>query len=101
MKLKKFASLLLASAMVMATLAGCGNNGGGNAVVTDNGNSGSGDVTVTDDGSAASGDTMVIEIYDEAANYQGVQEGWFGQERYFEIGLLQKQLGTGTFQKKF
>ena len=105
MKLKKFASLLLASAMVMATLAGCGNNGGGNAVVTDNGNSGSGDVTVTGDGSAASGDTMVIEIYDEAANYQGVQEGWFGQvvkDKFnIELNIIAPQVaGEAIYQTR-
>ncbi len=83
MKLKKVVSLLVASTMIMATLAGCGNSAGGaapaandSAASTDS--SAASDTAAADTSTdAASGDTMEIEVYDAAANYQGLQTGWF------------------------
>ena len=104
MKLKKFTSLLLASAMIMTTLAGCGNSA--NSGVTDTGatEDGGSAVATTDGGSDADG-TMVIEIYDEAANYQGVQEGWFAKvvkDRFdIELNIIAPQVaGEAVYQTR-
>ena len=105
MKLKKITSLLLASAMVMATLAGCGNSANTGATNT---TAPAGDSTATataDDTTAASGDAMVIEIYDEAANYQGIQEGWFAKvvkDRFnIELNIIAPQVaGEAIYQTR-
>jgi len=77
---KKLLASLLAVAMVVSCLAGCGKSADGTATA----NTDASTTTTTDSGSAdastdaaASGDSMVIEIYDVAANYQGMQTGWF------------------------
>ncbi|MCR4850872.1 MAG: sugar ABC transporter substrate-binding protein [Lachnospiraceae bacterium] len=83
MKLRKVTALLLAGAMVMASLAGCAGQGGAGTASTGDAatTSDAGAATTTTDASsgdaAASGDKMVFEIYDAAANYQGMQTGWF------------------------
>lgn len=76
MKLKKVISLVVASAMVVATLAGCSGSESSSATTTTDTTA----AATTDSGAAdtaASTDGMVIEIYDCAANYQGMQSGWF------------------------
>ncbi|MCR4788639.1 MAG: sugar ABC transporter substrate-binding protein [Lachnospiraceae bacterium] len=83
MKAKKLISLLAATALLVSTLAGCGNSGSGTAAqqpadagtttTTTSSDSGSTDTAAAAD----SGDAMEIEVYDAAANYQGLQTGWF------------------------
>ena len=77
MKGKKLISLLAATAMLVSTLAGCG---GSADTATDPGTAATTtDTTSTDTASndAGGGGTMEIEVYDAAANYQGLQTGWF------------------------
>ena len=80
MKWRRTISLGLAAAMTASTvLAGCGGDSGAN------GNASSGDnknqtAATEEGGSQASGDVTTIEVYDVAANYQGMQAGWFGEK---------------------
>lgn len=86
MKLRKLVSTLLITTMVIASLAGCGKE----AVTTDNDSVSTPKPTAAAPSSSdADSDTptnvntdkyaepMTIDIYDVAANYQGVQSGWF------------------------
>ena len=86
MKAKKLVSMLTAVALIAGTLAGCGGAGSGSTSGStdaqqpaDSGtavaDSGSTDAAPAED--AGAGDAMEIEVYDAAANYQGLQTGWF------------------------
>ena len=87
MKWRRTISLGLAAAMTASTvLAGCGGDSGAN------GNASSGDnknqtAATEEGGSQASGDVTTIEVYDVAANYQGMQAGWFGDLVKEKFGL--------------
>ena len=87
MKWRRTISLGLAAAMTAsAVLAGCGGDSGAN------GNASSGDnknqtAATEEGGSQASGDVTTIEVYDVAANYQGMQTGWFGDIVKEKFGL--------------
>ncbi|NLG89984.1 MAG: sugar ABC transporter substrate-binding protein [Clostridiaceae bacterium] len=78
MKLKKLVSVLLLAAMLTALTAGCtGTTGSGTApdtsVTKPSDSSGSPDSS----GGKSYDKTLTIDIYDVAANYQGMQTGWF------------------------
>ena len=101
MKLKKLTSILLASAMIMTALAGCGNTASSDVASTADG--GSTQTATTAD--ASSNGTMLIEIYDEAANYQGIQEGWFAKvikDRFdIELSIVAPQVaGEAIYQTR-
>ena len=111
MKLKKVVSLLVASTMIMATLAGCGSSAGGaapaasdSAASTDS--SAASDTAAADTSTdAASGDTMEIEVYDAAANYQGLQTGWFDKvvkDRFnIDLNIIAPQVaGDAIYQTR-
>lgn len=119
MKSKKLLSMLLATAMLAGTLAGCGNSNA--PAAQDNGQK---EETQTDtakeeapadnaqtdaakeDGSAASDrELLSLEVYDVAANYQGVQTGWFDKvvkDRFnLELNIIAPQVaGDAVFQTR-
>lgn len=117
MKRKKLGALLMAGVMLMAAVTGCGNNGSsgdtGGAGGSSTADQGS---TAGDSGAAAnSGDSqqaagtdkelMTIEIYDVAANYQGLQTGWFDKvvkDRFnLELNIIAPQVaGDAIFQTR-
>lgn len=100
---KRIVSLLLTTTLVASLLAGCGGNTGANtgAASTDGGSAAATTTqTATDDGAAApaaDGETMVIDNFNVAANYQGVQPGWFGKiikDKFnIEINVIAPQVG--------
>ncbi|MDE5933202.1 MAG: sugar ABC transporter substrate-binding protein [Lachnospiraceae bacterium] len=96
---KRILSVILATMLTTSmVLSGCGggqqssSEGGGTTAAdtsdSGNGSSGSADVSGSTDG-AASGDAgapaashdteLTLEVYDVAANYQGLQTGWYGK----------------------
>ena len=92
MKFKKFASLAVATAMTASLLSGCGggstdsgNNGGATETKTeaaDGGSDDSGSDAGSDDGAATEAnkdDTYTVDFYNVAANFQGIQPGWYGK----------------------
>ena len=90
MKRKRLASLALAAIMTASTvLAGCGQGkdttapaGGSSEPAAAESAAESSAGTEAAQGAApeVSHDTeMTIEIYDKAANYQGIQSGWYGK----------------------
>ena len=90
MKRKRLASLALAAIMTASTvLAGCGQGKDTNSAGRRKFRTGSGRICsrkqrryggCTGAAPVVSHDTeMTIEIYDKAANYQGIQAGWFGK----------------------
>lgn len=105
MKLKRITSLFLTSAMVVSLLAGCGNAGGDSAAAPADTAAATTETASADDSSAAeattetagSGDAMVIDNFNVAANYQGMQPGWFGQlikEKFnIELNVIAPQVG--------
>lgn len=112
MKKKRLASILLACAMVTATIAGCGNSASTTAPAEtqqkDEENAGGTEAAgeaAADTASASDKDLMTIEIYDVAANYQGVQSGWFAQivkEKFnLELNIIAPQVaGDAVFQTR-
>lgn len=110
MKLKKLTSLLLASAMVMTTLAGCGSSASSDsaATTTTESTSTATDTSASTDAAstdAAAADGMIIEIYDAAANYQGMQTGWFQKvvnDRFgIELNIIAPQVaGDAIYQTR-
>lgn len=79
MKLRKLTSILVATAMVVVSLVGCGGADTAAAPAAGSGDAATTTTATSDGGDAAtaSADGMVLEIYDCAANYQGMQTGWF------------------------
>lgn len=80
MKLRKLVSTVLAVVMVAAVLVGCttptGNGGTNTPVATPTTKP---DQTSGSTGSSSFDKTLTIEMYNVAANYQGVQSGWFAK----------------------
>lgn len=102
---KRVVALLLSLTMVAAMLAGCGNN----AASTDKPSTAntSTDTAKTDNGdsSASSDELLVVEVYDEAANYQGTQTGWFAKvvkDRFnIELNIIAPQVaGDAVYQTR-
>lgn len=110
MKGKKFLAATLVAAMAMSMLAGCGSTPAANAPAADTKTeeaapAASDDGAAATEESAASGDTLTIEVYDAAANYQGVQTGWFGKvvkDKFnIELSIIAPQVaGDAVFQTR-
>ena len=116
MKMKKLMSLLLIATLTMTSLAGCGGKEAGSSQT--GGSSDSGTTTTdqgastdtgsdagSDAGSADSGETLTIEMYNVAANYQGMQTGWFQKvvkDRFnIELNIIAPQVaGESIFQTR-
>ena len=101
---KRAIALVLSMVLVGASLAGCGDKPAAstNAPAASTENTGA---ATTDSGSEASGDTIVIEVYDEAANYQGTQIGWFAKvikDRFnIELNIIAPQVaGDAVYQTR-
>ena len=83
MKKRRFFSLMLAVVLVLSLmLSGCSASKKTGASGT--GTKDSGGAGTTDTSGAATSEidhtnTLTLEVYDVAANYQGVQSGWFGK----------------------
>ena len=83
MKLKKLTATFLAIVMVSATLAGCGKSSetsgkDDSSKPTTGANEPTKAASSSDtDAGKKYDETLTIEIYDVAANYQGMQTGWF------------------------
>ncbi|MCQ2520149.1 MAG: extracellular solute-binding protein, partial [Lachnospiraceae bacterium] len=101
---KRAIALLLSMVLVGASLAGCGSK-------TDNssaGNTTNNTANATTDNkteTASSDDTLVIEVYDEAANIQGTQVGWFAKvikDRFnIELNIIAPQVaGDAVYQTR-
>ena len=114
MKLKKLVSILLVIAMVITSLAGCS---GKKADTKDSATGTTPAATqapaadATTDASATEAPTknydelMTLDIFDVAANYQGVQTGWFAKvvkDRFnIELNLISPQVaGDAVFQTR-
>lgn len=106
MKSKKLVSLLCVAAMTAGILTGCGGDAGstnasgsaGSAANASSGSAGSSD-------SSSSSDTMTLEIFDVAANYQGMQTGWFAKvvkDRFnIELNIIAPQVaGDAIYQTR-
>ena len=120
MKAKKIVSLFAATAMVVGTLAGCG-GGAAQPAATDSGTPAadtsapaatpSTDTASSDaaapaaDASAGGNDLLELEIYDAAANYQGLQTGWFDKvvkDRFnLDLNIIAPQVaGDAIYQTR-
>lgn len=85
---KKTLALVLAAAMSLGLLAGCGSAGGDGATSASKGAESSqlpADAQTTGETDTASSATtsyekeITIDVYDSEANYQGIQTGWFAK----------------------
>ena len=106
MKSKKLVSLLCVAAMTAGILTGCGGDAGstnasgsaGSAANASSESAGSSD-------SSSSSDTMTLEIFDVAANYQGMQTGWFAKVVKYrfniELNIIAPQVaGAAIYQTR-
>lgn len=105
MRLKKLIAAMLVTALTVTGLSGCGDSGktadgsaasNGSAAVAD----GTGDGT-----DSKYAETLTIEIYDVAANYQGMQTGWFQKvvkDRFnIELNIIAPQVaGESVYQTR-
>ena len=118
--MKKVLALLLTFALVLGCFTACAKksdtgNGGSDTSSnntastsdTKNTDSSSSNNASSDNGSAAtdSNEELTIEIYDKAANYQGMQEGWFAQvvkERFnIKLNIIAPQVaGDAIYQTR-
>ena len=108
MKGKKLISLLCAGAMTVSLLAGCGSSSESADCSAASECEKSTETTAeadSTDSAASDGDTMTIEIFDVAANYQGVQTGWFAKvvkDRFnIELNIIAPQVaGDAIYQTR-
>ena len=108
MKGKKLISLLCAGAMTVSLLAGCGSSSESADSSAASESEKSTETTAeadSTDSTASDGDTMTIEIFDVAANYQGVQTGWFAKvvkDRFnIELNIIAPQVaGDAIYQTR-
>ncbi|MBO4782322.1 MAG: sugar ABC transporter substrate-binding protein [Lachnospiraceae bacterium] len=97
--MKKVLALLLTLTLVIGCLAACSKD-------DNNGSNGSGNNNTTNsDKPYSEREELTIEIYDKAANYQGVQEGWFAQvvkERFnIKLNIIAPQVaGEAIYQTR-
>ena len=106
MKGKKFLAAALVAAMTMSTLAGCGSTATDAPAAETKTEEAA--PAASDDGATsteASGDVLTLEVYDAAANYQGVQTGWFGKvvkDKFnIELNIIAPQVaGDAIFQTR-
>ena len=97
--MKKVLALLLTLTLVIGCLAACSKD-------DNNGSNGSGNNNTTNsDKPYSEREELTIEIYDKAANYQGVQEGWFAQvvkERFnIKLNIIAPQVaGDAIYQTR-
>ena len=101
---KRVVALLLSLTLVAASLAGCGKT-------TDSGNGGTTSTSKTESSAStesnggSSDELITIDIYDEAANYQGTQTGWFAKvvkDRFnIELNIIAPQVaGDAVYQTR-
>lgn len=108
MKGKKLISLLCAGAMTASLLAGCGSSSESADSSAASESEKSTETTAeadSTDSTASDGDTMTFEIFDVAANYQGVQTGWFAKvvkDRFnIELNIIAPQVaGDAIYQTR-
>lgn len=108
MKGKKLISLLCAGAMTASLLVGCGSSSESADSSAASESEKSTETTAeadSTDSTASDGDTMTIEIFDVAANYQGVQTGWFAKvvkDRFnIELNIIAPQVaGDAIYQTR-
>ncbi len=93
MRFKKFASLAISAAMTMSLLTGCGGDTGSTESTSGSGSgatetkteaSGSGENDTQASGGSGQlvanhDEEYTVEFYNVAANFQGVQPGWYGK----------------------
>lgn len=111
MRHKKIVALLAATALIAGTLAGCS---GGAPAATQDAGAGTADAstetapaddTAQADAGSGSGNIMEIEVYDAAANYQGLQTGWFDKvvkDRFpIDLNIIAPQVaGDAIYQTR-
>lgn len=104
MKSKKLISLLCTVAMTATMLTGCGGSSGTGVNGAASGTTDSTNASAGTDGTSNE-EAMTFEIFDVAANYQGVQSGWFAKvvkDRFnIELNIIAPQVaGDAIYQTR-
>ena len=108
MKSKKLISLLCVAAMTATMLTGCGgasDSASGTASTSDSSSSATNTGNSGDSSAASDKEAMTFEIFDVAANYQGIQTGWFAKvvkDRFnIELNIIAPQVaGDAIYQTR-
>lgn len=98
--MKKLAAVFLVVGLLFASLVGCNTPAPSSSVAQGGSGASSGAGA-----SSGSGETLTIDIYDVAANYQGMQSGWFQKvvmDRFnMELNIIAPQVaGEAIFQTR-
>jgi len=100
MKLRKLLSALLAIVMVAATLAGCEQTSKTSSTPTPAASSNTEPASSTPSSGGKFDKLITIENFNVAANYQGVQSGWFGKvlkdNLNIELNIIAPQVAGGA-----
>lgn len=115
MRKKKLTSLVLATALTMTAVTGCGSSAGGNTAANTDAGTTTATTTTTSDSTAQADGQLVanhdelytLEFYDVAANYQGIQPGWYGKivkDKFnIELNIISPQVsgdGSALYQTR-
>lgn len=100
---KRIVSLVLAGLMTAIAITGCGGAAdGGQTAASSDSSASTATESSSSDTAAAAGDyaeTITIDFYDVAANYQGIQSGWYGKvlkDKFnIELNIIAPQVGGG------
>lgn len=92
MRKRRIISVLLCASMMASMLAGCGSKGNETSTEAGSGsNGGSGDGKYEE--------FITVDVYDELANYQGMQSGWFAKvvkDRFnMELNIIARNVAGG------
>ena len=99
---RRLLAVVLTMALAVASLAGCGGDKTSTSAST--GNTGT-ETSTSGNSSETSGETITIDVFDAAANYQGMQTGWFQEvvkSRFnIELNILAPQVsGDALYQTR-
>ena len=107
-KMKKtLVSMMLCTAMATSLFVGCGNDGGSAASsssdTTNSGNSKSAESTASAEAEGSTNskykDFITVDVYDDLANYQGMQSGWFAKvvkDKFnMELNIIARNVAGG------
>ncbi|WP_099469711.1 type 2 periplasmic-binding domain-containing protein [Konateibacter massiliensis] len=89
---KKVISLLLCTTLVVTSLAGCGGTTPSSAETAQ-------EETASDSGNSKYKEFITVDVFDELANYQGIQSGWFAKvvkDKFnMELNIIARNVAGG------
>lgn len=93
---KKAVSIILSTAIIAASLSGCGNTSASNSTDVATGGT---EATTATEGSSKYDEFLTVDVFDSQANFQGIQSGWFAKivkEKFnMELNIIAPNVAGG------